>query len=94
MRSAQHLPIMLINHLLIQTNYQLSTTKTDLVHPISHLHPSQLRQQVGPVGHGGAGDPLDLLQHRDGHDEYDTNLDWLDMSAKNNVSKNNCEKAT
>ena len=63
------------------TKYQLSTTKTDLIHPLSHLHPSQLRQKVWAVGHGGAGESLDLLHNSDGYD-------WLVLSAKYNIAKN------
>ena len=68
--------------------HKSTITKTDLIHPLSHLQPSQLRQQVWAIGHGGAGDPIDLLLHRNGHDEeHDTNLDWLVLSAKYNVEK-------
>ena len=46
------------------------------------------------IGHGGAGEPIDLLHYRDGHDEHDTNLDWLVLSARIMLPGNECEKAT
>jgi hypothetical protein len=43
---------------------------------------------VWAVGHGGAGEPLALLHHRDGHDEeHDNFLDWLVLSAKYIIAK-------